>query len=80
MKGSWWGCDVVRKLDKSNKVHTKLIYEARQVMAGGCLIYYKYFEDIAKKNGFKVLLSIHMKKKYIMIMVKLNSLKYLLLT
>ena len=40
--------------DKSNPRHLELLVNARQVMAGGVFLHYKYFEDIAATAGFIV--------------------------
>ena len=43
--------------DKNNPHHLKLISSSRMVMAGGVFLHYKYFEEIAQRNGFKIILS-----------------------
>tara|TARA_B100001059_G_scaffold236505_1_gene287365 strand:+ start:518 stop:1666 length:1149 start_codon:yes stop_codon:yes gene_type:complete len=43
--------------DRSNPAHLELLVNARQVMAGGVFLHYKYFEDFGKKAGFSLLSS-----------------------
>ena len=48
---------LLEDFDRNNKEHMRLMVGSRMVMAGGCFIYYKYFEDIAKKVGLQIKLS-----------------------
>jgi sterol 24-C-methyltransferase len=40
-----------------NKQHLKLMVYSRMVMGGAVFLHYKYFEKIAKRNGFKIISS-----------------------
>lgn len=41
--------------DRANPAHLELLVNARQVMAGGVFLHYKYFEDFGKQAGFTLL-------------------------
>ena len=42
---------------KDSELHKKLLYTSRMVMAGGVFLYYKYYEDMIKKNNFTLISS-----------------------
>ena len=43
--------------DRANPTHLELLVNARQVMAGGAFLHYKFFEDFGKHAGFSLLSS-----------------------
>ena len=48
-------CVLMDNFDGKNPHHVKLLNNSRMVMAAGFENYYKYYEDAATRNGFKIL-------------------------